>query len=627
MKNTRIFLLSFFFLLTCFSAVNAGEIHDAVRKGDLARVKAILEKNPGVINEQDTALFEMTPLETAVSKGNAAMVRLLLKLGANVNYLDNRKRTPLFYAGNVETIKILLEAGADINARDDNDETPLHCAVHNEKIAIVKYLIDNGADIEARENFMQLTPLLYSVFWFQGKEEVVSLLLIECGADITKKDKEGNTTLHLAAKNNSTSKIVAILLLKDADVNVRNNNGELPVDLAKEKENENSWLMLSTKGILRDLFCLATLGDMHKVYTFISQNPDIITAKNSEGITPLHFAAITDNLKLAKLLLLRGADIHTKDYNGRTPLYWAARETCPDIVDLLVKKGADVNATDLEGLTPLHCVARWSGCDRSKRITEILLKAKAKPEIRDKYGRTPLHWAAYKNTDKVLDLLLSVGANVDAKDNDGKTPAFFAIMNGHDYLAEALYEMSKMKTDPPKPRQLYEAALKGDKQAVIVFLDKYPDLVNARFHGVSEFSSWEVKLDTPLHAAAENGHNEVAELLITKYKADINAINNQGESPLNLALWNEKRATAILFIKKGANVNFTSKGFLPSQGNWTPLHYAAEKGYADIVELLLKKGANPNIKTNKDGKTPLSIAKRDGHKNIIELLIKYGAKE
>ncbi len=368
-------------------------------------------------------------------------------------------------------------------------------------------------------------------------------------------------------------------------------------------------------------------GDLARVKAILEKNPGVINETDKEKQTPLHIATISNNLKLVDLLISRGADIKARDNKNRTPLYWAARETCPDIVDLLVKKGVDVNATDSEGFTPLHCVARWSGCDRSKRITEILLKAKANPEIRDKYGRTPLHWAAYKDTDKVLELLLSAGVNVDATDNDGKTPGYFAIMNGHDYLAEALYKMSKKKTDPPKPRKLYEAALQGNKQAVIDFLNKYPDLVNARFHGVSEFSSNEIKLDTPLHAAAENGHTEVSELLVTKYKANINATNNQGESPLNLALWNERKATAVMLIKKGADVNFTSKGFLPSQGNWTPLHYAAEKGYTDIVELLLKKGANPNIKTNKDGKTPLSIARESGNRQIIELLIRYGAKE
>ena len=113
--------------------------------------------------------------------------------------------------------------------------------------------------------------------------------------------------------------------------------------------------------------------------------------------------------------------------------------------------------------------------------------------------------------------------------------------------------------------------------------------------------------------------HEVAEVLLAN-KADINARNDVGNTPLHIAEISANKEMAALLISKGADVNARNTG-----GD-TPLHIAAAVGHADMVESLLAKGANANAK-NTAGETPLRWAEKTGRKDMAEVLRKRGAHE
>ena len=77
-----------------------------------------------------------------------------------------------------------------------------------------------------------------------------------------------------------------------------------------------------------------------------------VGARDAEGATPLHRAAINDCLAMAELLLLAGADIDARDTHGFTPLMYAARFARPDTGVMLVAKGADVRPWADSGRPP-----------------------------------------------------------------------------------------------------------------------------------------------------------------------------------------------------------------------------------------------------------------------------------
>jgi ankyrin repeat protein len=95
------------------------------------------------------------------------------------------------------------------------------------------------------------------------------------------------------------------------------------------------------------------------------------------------------------------------------------------LIQTLLDAGVAVNARAniAEGSYPLHLAAELNKPD----MCEAILKKKAKTEVRDEYGNTPLHQAVRFADIRVVGLLMAAGANPDAKDRDGTTPRDYAM--------------------------------------------------------------------------------------------------------------------------------------------------------------------------------------------------------
>ena len=135
-----------------------------------------------------------------------------------VNRTDRFGRTPLHYAAalnpNPEVVKLLIKLGADVNARDLLKFTPLHyAAAFNENPAVTELLIEKGAEIEATD-VEGKTPLHVAAL-NQKNPEVIAVLL-KAGADAKKRDIFGKTPLDYALENPSLKNSPAIALLKAA---------------------------------------------------------------------------------------------------------------------------------------------------------------------------------------------------------------------------------------------------------------------------------------------------------------------------------------------------------------------------------------------------------------------------
>jgi tetratricopeptide (TPR) repeat protein len=124
---------------------------------------------------------------------------------------------------------------------------------------------------------------------------------------------------------------------------------------------------------------------------------------------------------------------------------------------------------------------------------------------------------------------------------------------------------------------------------------------------------------TPLILALSNGFKELSELLIAK-GAEVNVKDNNSRSPLTYSLVGGYKEIAELLISKGADISVKDKN-----GD-TPLSLASANGFKELIELFIAKGVDVNIK-NKDGNTALTIACKKGYNEITELLIKNGAIE
>jgi ankyrin repeat protein len=136
--------------------------------------------------------------------------------------------------GDINSLEEFLKAGVGVDARERLfSSTPLHFAERKE---IAQILIAKGADVNAT-NKNGITPLMCTMMG-RGDCKEVAEILIANGANINAKDCMGKAPLHIAVLNGQPD-MVMLLLAKRADVNVRMNNGETPLDLATSLSQEH----------------------------------------------------------------------------------------------------------------------------------------------------------------------------------------------------------------------------------------------------------------------------------------------------------------------------------------------------------------------------------------------------
>ncbi|KAI4215997.1 MAG: hypothetical protein LQ351_001493 [Letrouitia transgressa] len=304
-------------------------LHKAAKGGHKAVVKVLLDRGANVMAEDKSG---WTALHKAATSGSDEVVILLLRSGATISSgVDGR--TALHFAaefGSEQIASALLGEGADVSATAVPDfgdtwdkkfnagRTPLHWAASNGYHGLVRLLIDRGAKVDARNATLR-TPLQEALMW--GHVLVVETLL-EKGASIQYADNEGWTPLHEAAWR-SPARATQLLLDHGADVDALTNHPQ---------------------------------GSVPGPYT---ERDEVLQGHN----TPLHLAAICDDLDALKILLNKGADLYRYDQKGLTALHMAVIGRSISVIEFLLdnencKIPVDIKDTNV-GETALHkAVAR-----------------------------------------------------------------------------------------------------------------------------------------------------------------------------------------------------------------------------------------------------------------------------
>ena len=149
---------------------------------------------------------------------------------------------------------------------------------------------------------------------------------------------------------------------------------------------------------------LAGWGTMEYVYELsprAAEGAGAVEARNAQGRTRLHAAALEGRRDEAGALIAAGADINARDNAGSAPLHLAAGFGQRAVVDLLLTMGADVDARNAAGDTPLHAAAYWGQLG----VVVQLVESGADPGARNKDGLTPLGVAEKQNRTEVAAYL------------------------------------------------------------------------------------------------------------------------------------------------------------------------------------------------------------------------------
>jgi ankyrin repeat protein len=376
---------------------------------------------------------------------------------------------------------------------------------------------------------------------------------------------------------------------------------------------------------------LAAYFGLKEAMITLLENGHDLDSKDSNGRTPLSYAAENEQEAVVKLLLEKGAELETKDKYGRTPLLDAAENEQEAVVKLLLEKDAELETKDNYGRTPLLHAAE----NGQEAVVKLLLEKGAELETKNKDGRTPLLDAAVIGQEAVVKLLLEKGAELETKDkDDGRTPLLYAAWNGHEAVVKLLPEKgAELETKDNQGRTpLSYAAAIGEEAVVKLLLEKGAELETKDNQG-----------RTPLLYAAAIGEEAVVKLLLARDGIDPNSKDNCGRTPLSWAAgnrhededefegeyWDEDGEGMVEKIVKVVKLLLAEDSVDPDfkdNNGRTPLSYAAENGHEAVVKLLLEKGAGLETKDKDDGRTPLLYAAWNGHEAVVKLLLEKGAE-
>jgi ankyrin repeat protein len=498
----------------------------AAAKGHISVVDQLL-RNRAKIDAMDRD--GMTALHHAVMQEHNAVTQLLLKRGATIDFGRQEKVSVLRTAvrtGNIDLVRQLLEHIANLERRSSsgvhkgNRNTPLHFSSEIGKVNVMRYLLDNGAEINAR-NPDQETPL--HVAASRGEIEA-SQLLVRKGASVDARSSSGKTPLHVAAAMRySDETLLGILLAAGADVNARSHTGQTPLHEA------------------------VVVGDLNEeAVCVLLQAGARVDARTDSGRTPLHDATRSRHSIecVVDALLNAGAEVDSLDNDGQTPLDLALRHGAFRNKHVLIVYGAKISAadklallqeavdrcdgqmvtallgressflmsmpdsalgsplhlkvaasvgressflmsmTDDAGRTPLHLAViahnLWryaetinSGFSRTSTerlryannamreqaaIVRLLLRNGADVEAMDAYGATALHYAVEFDTEQALMVLLEHGADVDVQAGDGKTALQMARNIGNDASVHMLIEFGAQDVESVQDQPCEEPA-------------------------------------------------------------------------------------------------------------------------------------------------------------------------
>jgi ankyrin repeat protein len=377
------------------SAAVRSEVVDAAMRGDRATMRTLLEKKADVNVPQ---VDGTTALHWAVRADDLEMTEMLLKAGARVSTANQSGATPMLLAAtnaNPAILKLLIQAGADPNAPiSETGDTALMMAARTGKVDAARVLLDNGAKINAKEIWGGTTALMWAV---AERHPDVAKLLVERGAEVNAKSNfvpsasgrgfEG--TAPIAPKSNQTT-----------------------------EEFASGWM------------------------------------------TPLLFAARENDLESARILIQAGADVNAFGGDGKDALGLALFNGSYDVASLLIDSRSEVNHADAQRFTPLFwAVDRrnmetapnfpWMVTADPLPLIRKLLEAGANPNalvnntprarMREGSPRivyaTALMRAAFAGDLELVQLLLAHGADPHIQSSDRETTLMaacgLAFINGY----------------------------------------------------------------------------------------------------------------------------------------------------------------------------------------------------
>ena len=240
-----------------------------------------------------------TPLHIAKKQKEPKVIKFLTKIGA-IDVVDDKKRKSLCYklrndicirGVDINEVKELIDMGADVNLNISSARNILSEASRRGYIEVVKLLIENGADVNQKNDIDGSTALVLAC---RSNYKDIAKLLISKKAEVNHKDRDGFTPL-MWASDYGNKELVELLIKHGAKVNYKNKHG-------------------------RSVLMSGVSGGNKEIVELLIKHGAKVDAKDDFGNTALIDLLYTINKKeeIAECLVFHGADMNAKNARGQT---------------------------------------------------------------------------------------------------------------------------------------------------------------------------------------------------------------------------------------------------------------------------------------------------------------------
>ena len=374
----------------------------------------------------------------------------------------------------------------------------------------------------------------------------------------------------------------------------------------------------------KDLYLACSTGNLKMCQTLIERKADVNTDLLA-GQTPLMVASEKGHKNIVKFLIESGADINAVDIRRETALFKSCGKPNHAVTNMLIDEGADVNLQDCHGSTPLQMASIYPD---DAPIVKKLIKRGARLDLITNYdGLSALHIASQRGNKDTVEILVDAGAKIDQVAKDGKTtPIDIACQNYNFEIVKELFnagakikggtldildfekdreKFNLFKNDAnPNKGQIYIdylnqikelgkdhlcSALKNDSDSDSFnsskkLIEQNPYLVDIRIdlHGITPLMFVSEKLSKP---GPKKHFEDMFEFLIAN-KADLNLVDNKGETVLFKACANNNANLVNKLLKHGAMSN-------EGRVNIRKLLSSASPEMKSLIDKYLPKSSEP----------------------------------
>jgi ankyrin repeat protein len=364
-----------------------------------------------------------------------------------------------------------------VSAKDmASGNTRLHLAAAERDMNIVRFLITFPETEITEINHESQTPADLAAVAEHGKIVPILTEAQQIRAEVNVQDENGNTSLHIVAKEEDWMKVRFLVNVPEIDINARINEGQASVDLAKnlditriidearharlercQKENSHGCSSLHAASLgensLDTIRLLMRIPEMNIgqapfgaiaickwwetdkicIQAFIKRGLDIHMEFERDRML-LHYAAMCGSAEVIQTFLEQGLEVDTEYYFDKTPLHLAAEEGRTETVAELLRNDANFNARNKKGIMALHLAAEKS---HTETMAKLLCNG-ANVNARHYGNSTPLHLTACEGRTEIATELLHNGVDVNGINKGGNTPLHLAILNNQLEMIEGL---------------------------------------------------------------------------------------------------------------------------------------------------------------------------------------------